>query len=255
MAWLSAQDEFDPDAINNSVLGIAAELAQHDSGPHWHHMGQLLFSQRGCMRITLNESICLLPPARIAWIPPKVVHRVQVTGVAGYRSVYLDNQRNPGLSPHLEVLSASSLLREVLERIAIADFATQWESGPSANILAVCLDEIRHAQREPTLLPLPKDRRLRQLAGMEEVPPLNELARYSGASEKTISRIFRKETGLSYQQWRQQWRLIKAIELLAEGYGLSDIAGKLEFSSDSAFSTFFKNMTGSSPRAYMLIRR
>lgn len=87
MAWLSAQDEFDPDAINNSVLGIAAELAQHDSGPHWHHMGQLLFSQRGCMRITLNESICLLPPARIAWIPPKVVHRVQVTGVAGYRSV------------------------------------------------------------------------------------------------------------------------------------------------------------------------
>lgn len=254
MAWLTAQDEFDPDTINNSVLGIAAELAQHDSGPHWHKMGQLLFSQRGCMRITLNESICLLPPARIAWIPPLVVHRVQVTGVAGYRSVYLDSQRYPGLPLHLEVLSASALLREILERIAIADFATQWESGSPANILAVCLDEIRHARRELTLLPLPQDRRLRQLAGMEVVPPLNELARYSGASEKTISRIFRKETGLSYQQWRQQWRLIKAIELLAEEYSLSDIAGKLEFSSDSAFSTFFKNMTGCSPRAYMPIR-
>ncbi|OCA54170.1 AraC family transcriptional regulator [Photorhabdus namnaonensis] len=254
MTWLNAQDVFDPDALGNYVLGIAAELAQHDSGSHWHDMGQLLFCQQGSMRITFNESICILPPARIAWIPPRVIHRLQVSGVVGYRSVYLDCSHYPNLPEQLTVITASPLLREVLERIAIAEFDTDWQHGAAANILAVCLDEIQLAPRELTLLPLPSDRRLRHLADMITVPPLHELARYIGASEKTISRIFRRETGLSYQQWRQQWRLIKAIELLAKGYSQSDVASQLAFSSDSAFATFFKNTAGSPPRTYMATR-
>lgn len=255
MAWLQAQDSFNPDALDNSVLGIAAELAQHDSGTHWHDRGQLLFCQQGSMRITLNQSICMLPPARVAWIPPRVAHRVQVNGVVGYRSLYLDADRYACLPAQLAVLTASPLLREVLECIAIAEFDTDWQHGPYANILAVCLDEIAAASRELTLLPLPSDRRLRHLADLDMLPPLHQLSRYSGASEKTISRIFRRETGLSYQQWRQQWRLIKAIEMLAVGLSQSEVAGRLAFSSDSAFATFFKNMVGCPPRAYMERRK
>lgn len=255
MAWLNAQDSFNPDALDNCVLGIAAELAQHDSGSHWHCMGQLLFCQQGCMRITLDQSICLLPPARIAWIPPRTLHRVQVNGVVGYRSLYLDADRYHCLPQQIAVLTASKLLREVLERIAVAAFDTDWQLGPFANILAVCLDEIAAAPHELTLLPLPSDRRLRQLAEQDMPPPLYQLAHYIGASDKTISRIFRRETGLSYQQWRQQWRLIKAIEMLAEGQSQSKIANRLEFSSDSAFATFFKNMAGYPPRVYMENRK
>ena len=255
MAWLQAQDSFNPDTLDNGVLGIAAELAQHDSGTHWHDRGQLLFCQQGSMRITLNQSICMLPPGRVAWIPPQVAHRVQVNGVVGYRSLYLDADRYACLPAQLAVLTASPLLREVLERIAFAAFDTDWQHGPYANILAVCLDEIAAAPRELTLLPLPSDRRLRHLANLDMLPPLHELSRYSGASEKTISRIFRRETGLGYQQWRQQWRLIKAIEMLAAGLSQSDVAGRLAFSSDSAFATFFKNMAGCPPRASMERRK
>lgn len=149
------------------------------------------------------------------------------------------------------VLTVSPLLREVLERIAVAAFNTDWQQGPNANLLAVCLDELAIAPRELTLLPLPIDRRLRHLTELEMLPPLYELARYSGASAKTISRIFQRETGLSYQQWRQQWRLIKAIEMLSKGLNQSQIATQLEFSSNSAFATFFKNMVGNSPKGYM----
>ncbi|MBF4190104.1 hypothetical protein ISX56_28580, partial [Serratia ureilytica] len=86
----------------------------------------------------------------------------------------------------------------MLERIAFAAFDTDWQHGPYANILAVCLDEIAAAPRELTLLPLPSDRRLRHLANLDMLPPLHELSRYSGASEKTISRIFRRE------EWKGQ---------------------------------------------------
>ncbi|MCW2486851.1 helix-turn-helix transcriptional regulator [Candidatus Symbiopectobacterium sp. NZEC127] len=130
-----------------------------------------------------------------------------------------------------------------------------WRYGAAAHIWAVCKDEINSTQREPTILPLPKDRRLRCLSDMEMPPPLQTLAVNTGATAKTISRIMMKETGLNYQQWRQQWRLFKAIELLAEAQPISEVDSFLAFSSDSAFTTFFKNMTGSTPRTYMGQRR
>ncbi|MCY1458200.1 Helix-turn-helix domain protein [compost metagenome] len=55
---------------------------------------------------------------------------------------------------------------------------------------------------------------------------------------------------MSYQQWRQQWRLVRAVEQLAIHQPLSQVALELGFASDSAFIAFFKSMTGSTPRAY-----
>jgi AraC-like DNA-binding protein len=54
-------------------------------------------------------------------------------------------------------------------------------------------------------------------------PMLKSLAEETGAVEKTITRIFKKETGLSYQEWRQQWRLQRSIELLVEGNSIGGV--------------------------------
>ncbi|MFD0709685.1 AraC family transcriptional regulator [Photorhabdus akhurstii] len=251
MTWLSRDDNFDPDSLGVPVVGIAAELGHHDSGFHQHEMGQLLFTQQGCINITLADHLCILPPTRVAWIPPRIIHRAEIKKSVGYRSIYLDVNQIGYLAEHVEVLEVTPLLRAVLERIALAPFNTDWLHGAAANLLAVCLDEIHLAKREPTLLPLPFDRRLARIPLTTLPPPLKILAMNIGASEKTISRIFRRETGLSYQQWRQQWRLIKSIELLAKQGNLSSVANELAFSSDSAFILFFKKMTGRSPREYM----
>ncbi|OCA54875.1 AraC family transcriptional regulator [Photorhabdus namnaonensis] len=251
MTWLSRDDSFDPDSLGVPVVGIAAELGQHDSGFHQHKMGQLLFTQQGCINITLADHLCILPPTRVAWIPPRIIHRAEMKGSVGYRSIYLDVNQIGYLAEHVEVLEVTPLLRAILERIALSPFNTDWLHGATANLLAVCLDEIHQAKREPTLLPLPFDRRLTRIPLTTLPPPLKILAMNIGASEKTISRIFRRKTGLSYQQWRQQWRLIKSIELLAKQGNLSSVANELAFSSDSAFILFFKKMTGRSPREYM----
>ncbi|WP_392563102.1 helix-turn-helix domain-containing protein [Orbus sturtevantii] len=62
-----------------------------------------------------------------------------------------------------------------------------------------------------------------------------------------------RETGLTYQQWRQQWRFLKSIELLSERSNISSIANNLGFSSGSAFVYFFKKMSGVTPKAYIHI--
>lgn len=81
--------------------------------------------------------------------------------------------------------------------------------------------------------------------------PLNQVASTVGASAKTVTRIFTKETGMPYQSWRQQWRLLMAIQYLSEGKSVADTASELDFSSDSAFVSFFRQQTGETPGKYV----
>lgn len=86
-------------------------------------------------------------------------------------------------------------------------------------------EEIRAARSENWTLQYPSDPRLNVwLKGlrMGELPPrLNQLSRQVGACERTISRIFIRDTGMNYQDWRQQFRLLKAMEMLADGCHIS----------------------------------
>lgn len=249
MAWLDADATFDADSYDAPVIGIAATLGDHDSGLHQHRRGQLLFTRQGCTRITLAQQLCLLPPSRAAWIPPGVSHRAVMQHSVDYRSIYLTAEVCAELPQHVCVIEVSPLLRAVLEPIATADFDTDWQQGKFAHLLGLCLSEIAEAAQQPMLLPLPRDKRLAPLLTTpERLPPeMQTLEQQIGASSRTIGRIFQRDTGMSYQQWRQQWRLMRAMELLATGRSLSYCGFELGFASDSAFIAFFKSMTGSTP--------
>jgi AraC-like DNA-binding protein len=249
MAWLDAHATFDADRFQAPVIGIASTLGDHDSGLHRHQRGQLLYTRQGCTRITLAQQLCLLPPSRAAWIPPGVSHRAVMQRSVDYRSIYLIPKLCAELPEQVCVIEVSALLRAVLEPMALADFATDWQQGKFAHLLGLCLSEIAEAAQQPMLLPLPQDKRLAPLLQTpERLPPeLQVLEQQIGASSRTIGRIFQRETGMSYQQWRQQWRLMRAMELLATGRSLSYCAFESGFASDSAFIAFFKAMTGSTP--------
>lgn len=249
MAWLDAHANFDADRLPAPVIGIASTLGDHDSGLHRHQRGQLLYTRQGCTRITLAQQLCLLPPSRAAWIPPGVSHRAVMQQSVDYRSIYLIPELCATLPQQVCVIEVSPLLRAVLEPMALADFATDWQQGKFAHLLGLYLSEIAEATQQPMLLPLPADKRLAPLLkSPERLPPeLQVLEQQIGASSRTIGRIFQRETGMSYQQWRQQWRLMRAMELLATGRSLSYCAFESGFASDSAFIAFFKAMTGRTP--------
>lgn len=250
MARIGYNARFDPDQIAAPVVGLASRMGPHDSGFHQHDKGQLLFTYAGSIRITTPTMMSLLPPIRIALIPPQMPHRAQMHSEIEYRSLYLD----PALVfwESLTILTATPLMREVLERISHASFDTDWTIGAAYNLLAVCLDELRSAPREPMLLSMPRDTRLAHL-DMETLPPLLEdLASSTGASARTITSIFQRETGMGYQTWRSTWRLLRSVDLLANGATLTETAFDIGFSSDSAFIAFFRKMTGHTPHRYIL---
>ncbi|WP_106916446.1 AraC family transcriptional regulator [Chryseobacterium aurantiacum] len=257
MAILRQNEEFNADSIQEKVIGIASDMVMHDSGFHFHtSKAQLLYAPSGCMTVTTSDQQFVLPPFRMLWIPAHEVHRVNFRNMVAYRSIYFNEEyAEKYMHSSLKVLHVSPLLKEIIERICFWD----WDvlSKNQENILKVFWNEMDDAPEEKLELKMPHDRRFKN--AIEEwtkrisMPPmLKKLAEETGAVEKTITRIFKKETGLSYQDWRQQWRLQRSIELLVEGNSIGEVSHILDFSSDSAFIEFFKKHTGATPLQYLM---
>ncbi|WP_287228313.1 helix-turn-helix transcriptional regulator [Vibrio sp.] len=244
---------FDPDKIDSKVVGIAADLGRHDSGMHKHQKGQLLYAPRGCMNFALSNSVCILPPTKAVWIPPDTVHRAFMTNVVAYRSLYFDC--NAFRCPDsITIIEVSELLKALINKMAF--WPVDKPEIEMNNYTALFWEEFDHSKTYSYELPLPTDRRLNsfRLRVSDEAflaPDLVTLANSAGASTKTVTRIFKAETGMSYQEWKQQWRTLKAIELLCRERQVSDVAHWLEFSSDSAFIAFFKRQMGQTPLSFM----
>lgn len=257
MAILQQHEEFDADSIHEKVIGIASDMVMHDSGFHSHRKkAQLLYAPSGCMTVTTSDRQFVLPPFRMLWIPAGELHRVNFRNIVAYRSIYFEEDHiRKYMDSGLKVLHVSPLLKEIIERICFWEW-TSFNEGQE-NIVKVLWDEINEAPEEKLELKMPQDRRFKKKiedwTKRNSMPPmLKDLAVETGAVEKTITRIFKKETGLSYQEWRQQWRLQRSIELLVEGNSIGEVSHILDFSSDSAFVEFFKKHTGSTPLQYLI---
>ena len=68
-----------------------------------------------------------------------------------------------------------------------------------------------------------------------------------GTSQKTLMRLFDRETGLSFRSWRQRMRLLSSLRVLEEGASVTSAALSCGYDSTSAFIAAFKKMFGFTP--------
>lgn len=237
--------------------------------PHTHPWGQLALSTSGITRLTVDRGTYIVPPSRVLWIPPNVEHAVTVIEDTDLRTLYLhqpDGHHGPGPTGsedtpwrQCRVLEVSPLLRAlVLEMDVCPDGATP----PSADALqreklinALALDELQRARPVPLGVDLPADKRLRALCEAIIDDPsrhatLEGWARDSGASPRTVARLFRQELGTSFAQWRQQVLLARALALAARRLPMSHIAAELGYASASAFSAMVRRSVGQPPSRF-----
>jgi len=102
---------------------------------------------------------------------------------------------------------------------------------------------------------MPSDRRLLRICERLQQRPddastMADWARRLAVDVKTIQRLFLKDTGLTFGQWRQQARLLRALELLAAGEKVIDVALALGYESPGAFSTMFKRQFDQAPSQF-----
>ena len=98
-------------------------------------------------------------------------------------------------------------------------------------------------------LAVPKDERLKHvnsyiLENPSEKVSLQDWADFFHISSKTFNRLVVKETGVTFQQWKNQLLVVNAIELMSKDKNIGWIASELCYGSTSAFSAMLEERLG-----------
>jgi AraC-like DNA-binding protein len=220
---------------------------------HRHSYAQLTLALDGVVRVDAAGSSWIVPPQRAVWIAANIEHAVTIVETARLRPVFVAASRDPFPGETCKVLEVSPLLRELVAALEQLDPAAP--SGRSRLVSELILDELPRLATLPMRVPMPADKRLKALCDALLADPANtqtlgDWARQAGASERTLARLFEKELGMSFGQWRQQARLAHAAPLIARGLPLAQVAEQLGYASQSAFTAMFRKTFGSPPSAF-----
>ena len=228
----------------------SASFSSGFQGPeHSHPWSQLLYATSGAMTVTAGRSTWLIPPGKTVFIPAECLHSIRMWGDVAMRTVYL---RSPVLhNQTCRVLSVTPLLRELILRV-VELVAVDGRDDPHMRLLSILIDEINRAPETPLLLPMPLDPRAAAIARDVLANPagqddLHTLARRHAAGRRTVERVFRAETGISFGLWQQKARMLTAARLLAEGRSVTDAGLDAGYTSLSAFIAAFKRTFGCTP--------
>ena len=234
------------------VRVVARNLAADELlSAHHHPWAQVTYALDGMLQVLANHQTWFVPPLRAIWIPAGIEHEVRTMEKTQLRAIYVEEGIAPISGDQCVVLEVSPLMRELVRSLTALDQAGMREN----HLVATLLDELRVAPSLPMNVAMPNDKRLKTLCESLLAEPasnltLNDFARQVGASERTLARLFERELGMSFGQWRQQMRLARATPLIARGLPLSAVATELGYASQSAFSAMFKKTFGKSPSQF-----
>ena len=245
----------DPAAYQTVPRPVAAMAKRFPPGfqitPHSHARDQLLYAVSGVMRVQTETEAWIVPPDRAVYLPAGTRHTVAIRDDLEMRTLYIDN--GAGVAARPSVLEMSDLLRALILAL-IEEPVVYDEDGRGGLIARLILIELAAARRLPLVVPMPTDRRLRRvcdalLANPESTASLEVLACEAGASARTLARLFKRQLNMGFAAWRQRVRFHNAVEALAAGDAIGQVARDNGYRSASAFSAAFRKAMGMTPSA------
>ncbi|WP_200887455.1 helix-turn-helix domain-containing protein [Sphingomonas sp. ERG5] len=236
---------------------VMAEMGQVELEPHTHKKGQIILVQRGALSCEVDGGLWMVPPRSAIWIPGGAMHAIKGSGLEGYNA-FIAHDVAGDLPKICCALSVGPLLRALLIRSASLPLLYE-QTGPASRMVTVLLDEIAAAPVENLHLPMPVDKRLRNLVERMMALPaergtMESWASHVGVSERTFARLIGRETGMSFGRWRQQLGVMLAVKWMAGGATIQQVAADLGYESMPSFVTMFRKALGTSPGRYMAER-
>jgi len=221
------------------------------SRSHQHAWGQFMYAISGVLFVNTESGSYIVPPNRAVWIPGGIEHNVETPSGAKVRSLLFHLEQTKALSPVCNVLEVSALLRElILEANRLAkDY--DW-LGKGGRLMKVIHDMIGEMESVPLHLPLPRAEKLQEITEKLLLNPadnrsIDEWGTIVGASGRTLSRLYLKEVGMPFGNWRQLFRIQAALQFLAQGESVTTVAYDVGYNSVSTFITMFRKHMGYTP--------
>lgn len=245
-------DPQDYQAVPRAIAAMAKSFGPGDTiPPHVHPRDQVLYAIEGVMRVATAREAWIVPPDRALYVPGGIEHGVAMKGAVEMRTLYIQPGAAPGLPEAPAVLDISGLLRALI--LALLEEPILYdEAGRGGMLAGLILDELARARQLQLVIPMPRDERLKRLCKALLDDPsrpetLDGWAEEAGASPRTLSRLFAREVGLTFTQWRQRVRFHNAMEAIVRGEPVGQVAHANGYESASAFSAAFKKAMGLTP--------
>ncbi|MGE3869845.1 MAG: helix-turn-helix transcriptional regulator [Pseudorhodoplanes sp.] len=236
------------------VAAMGRSFADGEAIPlHIHKRGQLIHALSGTMRVETADAAWIVPPALALWMPPALPHGMAMRGKLEMRTIYIDPVACHALPKAPMLVEIGGLLRELI-LAALEEPLAYDESGRGGLIANLILAELARMQEHRMSVPMPGDPRALRVARALLARPdtafgLDRWAELAGASRRTLARVFRAETGFSFNEWRARLRAIDGLARLSSGEPVGAIAPAVGYASPSAFSAMVRRSFGKAPRA------
>jgi AraC-like DNA-binding protein len=224
---------------------------------HAHDEAQLLFAASGTMQIYTETGAWLVPPQLAVWLPARLPHRIDVLADAECWMIYWQPAASRTWAPSASLDRAFALrVTPLLRELIFAAFEEDATPDKTELVVRLVLHALIETPDAPTFLPLPASAIGRRVADLALADPqrrldVGELASRAATSVRTISRLFPAETGLTFKAWRQRARIVLAIDQLAKGGAISQVAARAGFASTAAFCFAFRQVTRVTPGSFL----
>ncbi len=233
---------------------VVSYFYTHQQAQAWHShaTAQLTYCSSGAVTIHTAEASWTLPPYRALWIPSGLTHQTHAQAGTQTHNLYL---ADAGEKKCIETLCPLLITCLVHQLVTELDDLPQHQRR-NLLILALLFNELSQAQSaQVSCLPVAKEPRLLAITGTLLQQPgnnatLESLSNQAGITPRTLSRLFRQETGLSFAQWRQQLTITTTINQLSQGMAVEEIASQLGYCNGSALIAMFSKALGLTPQRY-----
>jgi len=244
---------FNPDEIDRPAFVLFDQSRPGNVPWHSHQRAQLIYVSEGVLTVYTDQGIWVVPSHRAVWVLPGIQHRTRSSRPYSLCTLYLDSSLAV-LPAKCAVVEVTPLVRELL--LAASRFGSRYEKGSSEDrLIRLVLESLPMLPLSALHLPEPKDDRLKYIterltADPADNSPLSTWAQSAGLSQRTAERLFMRELGMTFGKWRQQLRLLLAMEKLADDEKVTRVAFDVGYADVSAFIAMFKSSLGATPKQY-----
>jgi AraC-like DNA-binding protein len=240
------------------AFSLEALAYDHQDGeeilPHCHAQAQLIHSISGVMLVGAAQKNWVVPPGHALWVPPGTEHQIRMFGSVRMRTLFMPASTWPRGGQQCQLIAVTPLLRELL----VAASAVQAGDGNAHRrrcLHELLLVEMDAAQTVGIHLAMPQDPRLLRLCNAVIGAPADETgmedwAQQLNMSSRTLARLFQRELGMNFGDWRTRVRMVLSLQRLIAGASVLEVALEHGYQSPSAFSQTFKRVLGRLPSQY-----
>lgn len=236
-------------------------FGQFNTEIHFHQKAQLISPEMGTVYLYSDKGSFSIPAGHYAYISSRINHKlVSRSRNLRLKTIFLDMGEDEGYTSDwgsVAIFSPSSLLDSLLtfgeqhwfdnKNLGLKDSGLISLKKMLPYIFKTPLKLCTHPPQSEALLKVVEYIDI----SLNENLTISSLSSFSQIPERTLSRLFKKEMGMTIFQFIKLRRMQMALELMEDkALNINEIVYRIGYESTSTFSNLFKELIGTSPQKY-----